>query len=116
MRASSVGDGGEPPVATRIGGIEAHARASGASASISSTVGAPLKWVTPSARDQLEDPRGVDGPQHDVGAAGGGDRPRKAPAVAVEQRQRPQEDGVALELVGDDLAQGVERCARGGCT
>ena len=46
MRAISVGDGGEPPVATRTGGSKRTPFASGASASMISTVGAPLKWVT----------------------------------------------------------------------
>ena len=43
MRASRVGEGGEPPVATRSGGSKRRPFASGASASISSTVGAPFR-------------------------------------------------------------------------
>ena len=41
-------------------------------------------------------------------AADRGHRPGKAPAVDVEHRQRPQIDGIAVEAMVDDLAQGVE--------
>ena len=46
MRPSSVGDGGEPPVAARIGGSKRTPRAASASASINKTVGAPHRCVT----------------------------------------------------------------------
>jgi hypothetical protein len=48
IRASSVGDGGAPPVATRTGA--GAGAAAGSLASIVSTVGAALKCVTPSSR------------------------------------------------------------------
>jgi hypothetical protein len=43
---SSVGEGGAPPVHTRIGGSKCRSRAASSEASISKTVGAALKFVT----------------------------------------------------------------------
>ena len=57
---------------------------------------------------QLEHARGLDGPEHHVGAPGGRHRPGKAPPVAVKEGQRPQEDRVARQLVDDHLAERVE--------
>ena len=89
MRASSVGEGGAPPVATRTG--FAVGAAAGWLASIVSTVGAALKWVTPSSRRWCQILPGSIAAKAEVLAARGGDRPREAPPVAVEHRQGPEE-------------------------
>ena len=90
------------------GGSKWRPWASGASASINSTVGAPLKWVTFSlwmssmilggstARSITCFPPTPDTAQG------------KAPAVAVEERQRPQKRTVPVELVGVHRAHGVQ--------
>jgi hypothetical protein len=49
IASSKVGDGGAPPVATWIGGSKRRPAAAGWLLSMSSTVGAPLKCVTPCA-------------------------------------------------------------------
>ena len=59
-------------------------------------------------RDQLEDLRRIDLAQADIDAGGGRDRPRKAPAVAMEHRQRPEIDRMLAEIAGKDVADGVE--------
>ena len=59
-------------------------------------------------RDQFEDLRRIDLAQADIDAGGGRDRPRKAPAVAVEHRQRPEIDRMLAEIAGEDIADGVE--------
>ena len=46
-----------------------------------------------------------------MGAADCRHAPCKAPAVDVEHRQRPEIDGIAGELVVDDLAQRVQIAA-----
>jgi hypothetical protein len=58
--------------------------------------------------DEAQDLRRIHLAQHDVAAAYGRDGPREAPAVAVEQRQRPQVHRIAFEAVDDDLAERVQ--------
>ena len=59
-------------------------------------------------RDQLEDLGRIDLAQADIDAGRGRDRPRKAPAVAVEHRQRPQIHRMLAEIAGEDIADGIE--------
>ena len=59
-------------------------------------------------RDQLEDLRRIDLAQADIDAGRGRHRPRKAPAVAVEHRQRPEIDRMLAEIAGEDVADGIE--------
>src|SRR5206468_9697639 len=68
----------------------------------SSHVGYAVFW------DQLEDLRWIDLAQADVDAGGSGDRPWKAPTVAVKHRQRPEVDRMLAEIAGQDVADGVE--------
>ena len=58
--------------------------------------------------EQPPDQPRIDLAQADVRAAGRGHRPREAPAVAVEHRQRPQVDRVVAELGLDHLAERVQ--------
>ena len=58
--------------------------------------------------DELENLRGIDGPQAHLQSTGCRHRPRHAPAVAVKERTRPEEDGLLREPEGADLAAGVE--------
>ena len=66
--------------------------------------------------DQLPDRVAADLAQADVRAADRGDRPRRAPAVAVEHRQRPQVDAVRRVRRVHDLAEGVQVRAAVVCT
>ena len=59
-------------------------------------------------RDQLEDLCRIDLAQADIDAGGGRDGPGKAPAVAVEHRQRPEIDRMLAEIARQDVADGVE--------
>jgi len=59
-------------------------------------------------RDQFENFRRIDLAQADIDARGRGKRPGKAPAVAVEHRQRPEIDRMLAEIAGEDIADGVE--------
>ena len=65
--------------------------------SMTSTVGAPFRCVTPSSSSSRQTTRRVDLPQADVRRADGGHRPGEAPAVAVEHRQRPEVDRARVE-------------------
>ena len=56
------------------------------------------------AGDGIEDRRRPHLAQAHMGAGDHRDRPRKAPAVAVEHRQRPQIDGVLAHVAGEDVA------------
>ena len=81
----------------------------------------------PVAVNELPDLRSAHCPQTHLGAAGCGERPHAAPAVAVEDRQGPQVDAVGVEAgmqhlvdrvrvrltVGDDDALGIACCAGG---
>src|SRR5439155_16996168 len=58
--------------------------------------------------EQLPDARGLDAPKTDVGARDRRHRPREAPAVAVEHRQRPEVVGVEAHPRLDDLAHRVD--------
>ena len=58
--------------------------------------------------DQLEDFGGIDLAQADIDAGRRRDGPWKAPAVAVEHRQRPEIDRMLAEIAGEDVADGVE--------
>ncbi len=60
------------------------------------------------AADQLEYRRRVDPAQAHVGARLQRHRPRKAPAIAVEHRQRPQIDREVRHAPGDHVADGVQ--------
>ncbi len=55
--------------------------------------------------DGVVDRRGAHRAQADMGAGDDRERPRKAPAVAVEHRQRPQIDRVLAHGAGDDIGQ-----------
>ncbi len=46
--------------------------------------------------------------QADLGGANGRQRPRKAPAIAVEHRQRPQVDRLAVDAPVDDIGHRIE--------
>ena len=70
-----------------------------------------MKWVTPSASISARIAHRIDRAQHHVRAARAGDRPREAPAVAVEERQRPEEHAVAAEPVHVHLAERVQERA-----
>ena len=54
--------------------------------------------------DRVEDRRRAHRPQADMRAGDDRQRPRKAPAVAVEHRQRPQIDRVLLHAAGNHVA------------
>ena len=58
--------------------------------------------------DRLKNVRRVNPPQTDIDAGDRGQRPRKAPAVAVKHRQRPQIDRVMRQLPADNVAERVE--------
>ena len=58
--------------------------------------------------DQLPDRVAADLAQAHVGAADRRDRPRRAPAVAVEHRQRPEVDALGREHGVHDLAERVQ--------
>ena len=58
--------------------------------------------------DERPDRVAADLAQADVGAADRGDRPGRAPAVAVEHRQRPQVDARRVVVRVHDLAQRVQ--------
>ncbi len=58
--------------------------------------------------DRLEDRLRLDAAQADVDAGVRRHRPREAPAVAVEHRQRPQVHGVARHAPVDDVRQRVQ--------
>ena len=58
--------------------------------------------------EELPDHVGAYRPQAHVRGADRGDRPRCAPSVAVEHRQRPQVDALRVQPLVDDLAQRVE--------
>ena len=58
--------------------------------------------------DQLEDLGRLDLAQADIDAGGRRERPGKAPAVAMEHRQRPEIDRMLAEIAGEDIADGVE--------
>ena len=92
LRRSWSGSGGAPAVVMVSGRLERR-RACSALAIVVSTVGAPLRWVTPSLVDQLPDRVAATARRQTCVPADGGDRPGRAPAVAVEHRQRPQVDG-----------------------
>ena len=59
-------------------------------------------------RDQLKNLGRIDLAQTDVDARGGRHRPRKAPTVAVEHRQRPQIHRMLAEITGQNIADGIE--------
>ena len=96
-RSSSAGVGGAPPVPMRTGRGSFSLPAPGSQIVIVSTVGAAQKWLTPECRMCRQIARGLELRQAQMHAAHRRDRPREAPAVAVEHRQRPQVDGVAVE-------------------
>ena len=56
--------------------------------------------------DQPEDQRRIHATQADVHARHRRDRPREAPAVGVEHRQRPEEDGARRDVPRQNLADG----------
>jgi len=58
--------------------------------------------------DGVEDQLRIDSAQADVGPGVGSHGPHKAPAVAVEHRQRPQIDGVRRHAPTDDVAHRIE--------
>ena len=58
--------------------------------------------------EELPDHVGAHRPQAHVRGADRRDRPRCAPPVAVEHRQRPQVDALRVQPLVDDLAQRVE--------
>ena len=73
-----------------------------------STVGAPLRCVTPSRSISGQTSSGIDLAQADVRAADAGQAPGQAPAVAVEHRQGPEEDRVAADARVEQLTERVE--------
>ena len=72
------------------------------------TVGAPLRCVTASRSSSGQTTAGSTLPQTDVGRADAGQTPGQAPAVAVEHRQRPEEDRIAGDARVEQLAERVE--------
>ena len=58
--------------------------------------------------DQLEDLCRVHLAQADIDAGRGRDRPGKAPAVAVEHRQRPEIDGMLRHRPHQDIPERVQ--------
>ena len=101
-----VGLGGAAAVVMTSG--RSSGRASSALAIVLRTVGAPLRWVICSPSQELPDPVGPDRSQAHVAPADRGDAPGRAPAVAVEHRQRPEVHGARAVLRVDHLAQRVE--------
>ena len=95
MRCRIAGVGGAPPVATRT--ARASLAAVGCHASMTSTVGAPLKCVTFDSRRCFHTTPGIELAQAQMRRARSSHAPREAPAVAVEHRQRPEEGAVAVE-------------------
>ena len=71
-------------------------------------MGAPLRCVTRSCSKQLPDAVAAHRAQADVAAADGGHAPRRAPAVAMEHRERPQIDRVGGVLGVQDLPEAVQ--------
>ena len=61
--------------------------------------------------DEVEDRFGAHLPQADVRPRLDADRPGKAPAVAMEHRQRPKIDGMGSHVGGEDIPDGQKICA-----
>src|ERR1700731_4138308 len=59
-------------------------------------------------RDRLVDRRGVDAPQANMSAGHRRDRPRKAPAVAVEHWQGPEIDRVVPHAPDENVAERIQ--------
>ena len=59
-------------------------------------------------RDGGPDSRPVDTPQADMGPGRQGHGPGKAPAVAMEHRQRPEIDRMPAEIPDEGIAEGVQ--------
>ena len=58
--------------------------------------------------EESPDQRRVDLVEADMARAGGGYRPREAPAVAVKHRQRPEIDGAAIEPRVRQFGDGIQ--------
>jgi hypothetical protein len=69
-------------------------------------VGDPVFW------DQLRNPAGIDLAQANADAGRGSDGSRKTPTVAMEHWQRPEIDWMLPEIAREDIADGVEICAK----
>ena len=117
MRASSVGEGGAPPVRDAQRRIEAARPAPRArSASMSSTVGAPLKCVTRSWPIEPEHARGIDArsitcvPPAAV-TAHGKHQPLQWNSGSVQRKTVSR-----VEALHDHLAERVQVARRGACT
>ena len=83
--------------------------------SITSTVGAPHRCVTPLLVEQPPDERRVDlAAGRRASRAAAVTRPGEAPAVAVEHRQRPEVDRARVEPGVRDLARARSGTRRGG--
>src|SRR5262245_16243752 len=59
-------------------------------------------------RNQAPDDGWIDPAEQDVAGSDAGDGPGKAPAVAVEERERPEEDGPRVHAISDDLRERVQ--------
>ena len=91
-------DGVRERPALALGGVQDHPQHDRRAAH----VGHPL------VGDRAVDGAGVHAAHADARPADGGQRPREAPPVAVEHRQRPQVDGVVREVPADDVRQRIE--------
>ena len=68
------------------------------------TIGAPQRCVTPCSAMRSKIGLARTWRRHTCTPGLDADRPGKAPAVAMEHRQRPEIDGMAADVGGDDIA------------
>src|SRR2546422_707375 len=75
---------------------------------VSTTRSSHAPRVATPGRAEPPHERRIDPAQQHVAAAGTRERPWEAPAVAVEERQRPEEDRRRVEPLDDDLRERVQ--------
>mgnify|MGYP003694414121 CR=1 FL=1 len=100
--------GAAPPVATSTGRSNLTFTASGALRQHVQHDRRAAQVGDAMALDHRIDQRRVDLAQADMGGGGRRHAPGEGPAVAVEHRQRPEIDRMAVEAEGDDVADGVQ--------